>query len=79
MAVYDVAKTLDYKGLKCPMPVVNISREIGKVSVGQILEVHTTDPGSIADFPAWAKTMGHQVLEIVQDPAVIRIFVKRLK
>ncbi len=79
MAAHVVAKTLDYKGLKCPMPVVNISKEIGTVTVGQIVEVHTTDPGSIADFPAWAKTMGHEVLEISQEPGVIRIFVKRLK
>lgn len=78
MSNHDVAKILDLKGLPCPMPVVKMSQEIGSVSVGQIIEVLTTDPGSISDFPAWAKSTGHEVLETVQgDP--IKIYVKRLK
>jgi len=44
-----------------------------------VIEVHTTDPGSLADFPAWAKTTGHQILETQREPGVIKIFVKRLK
>jgi len=79
MAEYTVAKVLDFKGLPCPMPVVKISQEIGSVKVGEVLEVHTTDPGSISDFPAWAKTTGQQVLEVKQGDGLIRIFVKRLK
>ena len=79
MADYTVAKVLDYKGLRCPMPVVNISREIGKIALGDVVEVHTTDPGSLADFPAWAKTTGQAVLETKQEPGLIKIFVKRQK
>ena len=72
-------KILNYKGLPCPMPIVKISQEIPKVAIGDILEVQTTDPGSIADFPAWAKTTGQTVLEIKQESGMIRIFVKRQK
>jgi tRNA 2-thiouridine synthesizing protein A len=72
-------KVLDYKGLSCPMPIVKISQEIGRVAVGDILEVHTTDPGSIADFPAWAKTTGHEIVEIKQAPGLITIYVRRKK
>jgi tRNA 2-thiouridine synthesizing protein A len=79
MAEYTVAKTLDYRGLACPMPVVKISQQIGTVSVGEVIEVHTTDPGSIADFPAWAKTTGHTIVETRQEPGLIKIFVKRMK
>ncbi|MBE3064791.1 MAG: sulfurtransferase TusA family protein [Spirochaetes bacterium] len=79
MADYTVTKTLDCKGLACPMPIVKISQQIGSVAVGGVIEVHTTDPGSLADFPAWAKTMGHAILEVKQEPGVIRIFVKRQK
>jgi tRNA 2-thiouridine synthesizing protein A len=79
MEDYKPIKVLDYKGLRCPMPVVKISQEIPKVAIGDVVEVHTTDPGSIADFPAWAKTTGHSVLEMKQEPGLIRIFVKRQK
>lgn len=73
------AKVLDYKGLPCPMPIVKISQEIKKVAIGDVVEVYTTDPGSIADFPAWAKTTGNAILEMKQEPGLIRIFVKRQK
>ncbi len=78
MSGHIVKKTMDLKGLPCPMPIVKISQEIGSVGVGEIIEVHTTDPGSLSDFPAWAKSTGHEVLESIQgDPIVI--YVKRTK
>ncbi len=79
MAEHDAVKTLDYKGLACPMPIVRISQEIGKISVGQVVEVLTTDPGSLSDFPAWAKSTGHEIVELKQVPGLITIFVRRKK
>jgi len=79
MAEIAVKKVLDCKGLACPMPVVKISQQIGSVAVGEVIEVLTTDPGSLADFPAWAKTTGHAVLETRQEPGLIHILVKRQK
>ncbi|MFC1572483.1 sulfurtransferase TusA family protein [Candidatus Eisenbacteria bacterium] len=79
MAEHDAVKVLDLKGLPCPMPVVKMSQEIGSVDVGNVIEVHTTDPGSLADFPAWAKSSGNEILETRQEEGLIRIFVKRLK
>lgn len=70
------AKVLDLKGLPCPMPVVKMSQEIGSVNVGEVIEVHTTDPGSLSDFPAWAQTSGNEVLDTEQGD-FIKIFVKR--
>ena len=72
-------KVLDFKGLPCPMPVVKISQEINSVEVGQIIEVLTTDPGSLSDFPAWASTSGHEVVDTDQTGDVIKIYVKRVK
>jgi tRNA 2-thiouridine synthesizing protein A len=71
-------KILDLKGLACPMPVVKMSKGIKEVAVGQIVEAHTTDPGSLTDFPAWAKTSGHEIVKTDQDGNVITFFVKRV-
>jgi len=79
MAEHGAVKVLDFKGLPCPMPVVKISQEIGGIDVGQVVEVHTTDPGSLADFPAWAKSTGQEIVATQQEPGLIRIFVKRVK
>ena len=70
-------KVMDLKGLPCPMPVVKVSKGIKEVEVGQVIEAITSDPGSLADFPAWAKKSGNEILETVKDDGVIKFYIKR--
>ncbi|MCB2187294.1 MAG: sulfurtransferase TusA family protein [Deltaproteobacteria bacterium] len=79
MPAIEAKKVLDLKGLPCPMPVVKMSKEISSVDVGEVIEVHTTDPGSLSDFPAWAETSGNEVIGSEQGGDFITIFVKRLQ
>ncbi len=72
-----VEKIMDLKGLPCPMPVVKISKGIKEVEVGQVLEAQTTDPGSLADFPVWAKTTGNEILKTDQSDGIIKFYIKR--
>jgi TusA-related sulfurtransferase len=72
-----VVKVMDLKGMPCPMPVVKLSKGIKEVEVGQIIEAHSTDPGSMTDFPAWARTSGNEILKTEQDGDVIKFFIKR--
>lgn len=71
--------TLDLKGLLCPMPVVKLAQAIKNVPVGGIIEATATDPGVLADIPAWAKTSGNELLEITKQDKVIRFVVRRTK
>ena len=70
-------KVMDLKGLPCPMPVVKVSKGIKEVEVGQVIEAVTTDPGALADFPAWAKKSGNEILDTVKDNGVIKFYIKR--
>ena len=70
-------KTMDLKGLPCPMPVVKVSKGIKEVQVGQVVEAVKTDPGALADFPAWARTSGNEILETVQENGIIKFYIKR--
>ena len=72
-----VDKVMDLKGLPCPMPVVKVSKGIKDVEIGEVIEAITTDPGSLADFPAWAKTSGNEILDTVQDDGNIKFYIKR--
>jgi len=72
-----VDKVMDLKGLPCPMPVVKVSKGIKEVDVGQVIEAISTDPGSLADFPAWARTSGNEILDTVQENGVIKFYIKR--
>jgi tRNA 2-thiouridine synthesizing protein A len=58
--------TLDLKGLLCPMPVVRLQLAVKKLDSGQVIEGIATDPGVMADIPAWARTSGNELLSIVQ-------------
>jgi tRNA 2-thiouridine synthesizing protein A len=74
---FKVDKVMDLKGMPCPMPVVKMSKGIKEVEVGQVVEALTTDPGSLADFPAWARTSGNEIVKTDQDGDIIRFYIKR--
>ncbi len=57
---------LDVRGLSCPMPIVKTKKAVDGLSVAQQLEVLTTDPGSMADFEAWARRTGHKLISAEQ-------------
>lgn len=70
---------LDLKGLLCPMPMVKVSQNITKVPVGGILKATATDPGSMADIPAWARTTGNEVVHQEKQGKDFVFYIKRLK
>ena len=70
-------KVMDLKGLPCPMPIVKVSKGIKDIEVGQVLEAISTDPGSLSDFPAWARTSGNEILKTQQDGNEIKFYIKR--
>jgi len=72
-----VDKIMDLKGLPCPMPIVKVSKGIKEVEIGQVVEAISTDPGSLSDFPAWARTSGNEILKTEQDGGSIRFYIKR--
>lgn len=49
-------RTLDARGLKCPMPIVKAKKELDALKAGDVLKVIATDPGSVLDFQGWVKT-----------------------
>ncbi|MNY01050.1 Sulfurtransferase TusA [compost metagenome] len=52
----NTTKTLDVKGLKCPMPIVKAKKELDTLAPGETLAVVATDKGSVLDFQGWAQT-----------------------
>jgi len=69
--------TLDAKGLKCPMPIVRTAQAIKTIASGEILEVLATDPGAVADFAAWSRSTGNQIVESSADGGVYRFVLRR--
>ena len=75
----NVVKTMDLKGLSCPMPVIKVSKGIKEVEVGQVIKAVTSDPGSLTDFPAWAKTSGNEIIKSEKDGNEFTFYIERKK
>ena len=59
------------------MPVVKTKKAINTMAVGEVLEMISTDPGSMPDMQAWAKQTGHELLEAKDEGNVFRFFIKK--
>jgi len=71
--------SLDFKGLLCPMPVVKLAQAMKQIQVGELVEAVATDPGVMADIPAWARTSGNEVVSLEKQDKVFKFVVKRKK
>ncbi|MCC6776524.1 MAG: sulfurtransferase TusA family protein [Hyphomicrobiales bacterium] len=72
-------QVLDAKGLNCPLPILKAKKALKDVPVGGTLEVLATDPGSVADFEAFCRATGNELLESTQTENVYRFVIKHLR
>jgi TusA-related sulfurtransferase/rhodanese-related sulfurtransferase len=72
-----VDKTIDCKGLSCPMPIVKSKKAIEEIQPGQVLEVVATDPGSVADMKAWADRTGHQFIGTTEEDGAFKHYIRK--
>lgn len=57
-------KNLDCSGLRCPMPILKITKAMQEISSGQTLEVMASDPSFEPDINAWASKTGHTLVRL---------------
>jgi len=69
-------QTLDAKGLNCPLPILKARKALKEVPPGGTLEILATDPGSVADFQAFCRQTGNELLESSNDDSVYRFLIK---
>ena len=72
-----IAMKLDLKGMSCPLPIIKTAKAMKTLAPGQLLEVIATDPGSVADFKAWAQSTGNPLVEADQSEGVYRYVLKK--
>ena len=69
-------KTLDTKGLNCPLPILNAKKAIADMPKGATLEILATDPGAVADFQAFCKSTKNTLVEHSEAGGVYRFLIK---
>jgi tRNA 2-thiouridine synthesizing protein A len=66
-------ETLDTSGLLCPLPVYKAGLALKGLLPGDVLKLVCTDPGSLADIPAFARQRGDILLD-VDDQDTTQVF-----
>ncbi len=56
-------KTLDAKGLNCPLPILRAKKMLNTMEQNETLEIIATDPGAVKDFEAFCRTTGNTLLD----------------
>ncbi len=67
---------LDAKGLNCPLPILKARKALKDVPAGETLEILATDPGAVADFQAFCRQTGNELVEHSQEDDVYRFLIK---
>lgn len=70
---------VDARGSACPGPLLEAKKGIGKVKVGEVLEILSNDSGTRTDIPAWAGKVGHEYLGYLEVDGYDKHFITRNK
>lgn len=70
-------KELDASGLSCPLPILRTKKALAEMTVGQVLHIIATDPGSVKDFEAFAKQTGNALIDSRQDDGKYYYLIKK--
>jgi tRNA 2-thiouridine synthesizing protein A len=71
-------KTLDTRGLHCPLPVLKAKKAMTEVPEGGTIEILATDPGAVADFEIFCEVTGNELVDQSEENGVYRFLIKRM-
>ena len=57
-----IVRTLDARGLHCPLPLIRARRELAAMAAGETLVVLATDPEAPIDLAALAADESHAIV-----------------
>jgi TusA-related sulfurtransferase len=79
LSTLKASATVDARGSACPGPLLEAKKGIGKVKVGEVIEILSGDPGTRKDIPAWAGKVGHEFLGVASAEGYDKLYVRRKK
>lgn len=68
---------VDSRGRRCPLPVIDLAKAIGRIEVGDRVVLLADDAGARADVPAWCRMRGHELTAVVETAGHVRYTVRR--
>lgn len=74
-----VTRTIDARGMACPGPLMTLIGAIRSGTVGDVIEVLSTDKGSLTDIPAWVAKAKHELVETIPDGEQATFIVRKAR
>ncbi len=68
---------LDVKGMNCPLPVLRANRALRGMAPGDRLRVLATDRAAVADFRAFCRETGHDLISFGEEAGVFSFTIRR--
>jgi tRNA 2-thiouridine synthesizing protein A len=72
-------KLVDARGSFCPGPLMELIAAMKAASIGDELEVLSTDKGSANEIPEWIRKVKHEHLETTEENGVWHVVVRKAK
>ncbi|MCW9046282.1 MAG: sulfurtransferase TusA family protein [Alphaproteobacteria bacterium] len=70
-------KSLDTKGMKCPLPVLRTSKVLKDMASGETLEVLATDPMAQRDIKVLCEEKGHRFLSCTETDDITTVLIQK--
>ena len=72
-------KIIDARNSFCPGPLMELIRVMKQASVGEVLELLSTDDGTANDVPEWVAKVGHEFISSQKTDGVWHVIVRKSK
>jgi tRNA 2-thiouridine synthesizing protein A len=72
-------KVIDARGTYCPGPLMELIAALKLATVGDEIEVLSSDEGSATDIPVWIGKVGHQLISSSNDGGAWHVVVRKAK
>ena len=72
-------KVVDARNTFCPGPLMELISNMKMASVGDVLELLSTDEGTAKDVPEWINKVGHQIVSSEKVEGVWHIKIRKAK
>jgi TusA-related sulfurtransferase len=73
-----VNKSVDLRGVSCPINYVKTKLELEELAAGQVLEVWLDDGEPIVNVPRSAKEDGHEILAVEKTDDYYKVQIKKV-
>ena len=75
----EVIRSIDARGMPCPGPLMSLIGAIREGTVGDVIEILSSDDGSKTDIPAWLTKAKHELVEVVQEDRYARFVIRKVR